>query len=272
MAGDAVKRFKMMANIVIALGVIGTVAALVLVQRFGDTYRTALDVTVDGAALTSDASTQAASLSSELAELTRTAAASAESAQTSLDTFIGATRDLGVAATTNLADGVTGTASIADRVAGAIERIEDFIPGDRESAAEDLREIADGLEPVPDQLRALGETLAGAADDLDATATALQPIPDQLAAIATSIDASTAAFTRTAGLAATAEQEARDARDHLSFDLWMMRLLVIAGGCVVIALAVLARGIAGLQGAVDVDLADGLPAGIAVEEGAPGRE
>ena len=58
--------------------------------------------------------------------------------------------DVGTAMGSNLADGVEGTASIADGMAELIETIERFIPGDSESLAEDLRALSDGLEPVPE--------------------------------------------------------------------------------------------------------------------------
>ena len=96
------------------------------------------------------------------------------SAATSIDQLGEASRD-------DLAVTAEGLASLADRVAGVLEAIEGFIPGDRDSTAEDLRKIADGLEPVPAELRDLGT-------QLQETATELRAADPTLAAVATSVN------------------------------------------------------------------------------------
>jgi hypothetical protein len=125
---------------------------LVLVQRVGTTYRDGLDVAAESAALAADGAEPLAAMTVELvafADVAETGIADARrlltTTQTSLD-------QLGVSAREDLAVTTEGLASLADRVSGVIESIERFVPGGSSSAADDLRAIADGLEPVPGQL------------------------------------------------------------------------------------------------------------------------
>lgn len=138
------------------LAVVGTVVALVLVQRIGSTYRDGLEVTRDGAEVATVGTSSARQLASDVAELARAASSGLDQAQRLVELAVESTGDVGVALGTNLAQSVEGTANIANGMAGLIEAIERLIPGDSQSLAEDLRALAEGLEPVPDQLRSLG--------------------------------------------------------------------------------------------------------------------
>lgn len=79
------------------------------------------------------------------------------------------TADLATALQTNLAGGVDGTAGVADDLARFVEVVERFIPGNRDSLAEDLRRVADGLAPLPNQLRVLGQRLGATSKDRKST-------------------------------------------------------------------------------------------------------
>ena len=217
-----------------AIGV-AVVLGLVLVQRVGTTYRDGLDVAADSAALAAEGAAPIAAMTAELETFARVAATGIadsrrllRSAQVSLD-------QLGVAAREDLALTTEGLGRLADRVAGVIESIERFIPGDRESAAEDLRAIADGLEPVPDELRSLGTQLETTADELGA----LDPTLGDVAASVTALGAALAELSpRVDDLAATATRLAARvdaARDRVALDLWLARFVVVAIGAAMAA-------------------------------------
>ena len=125
-----------------------------------------------------------------------------------------------------------GLASLADRVAGVLETIEGFIPGDRDSTAEDLRKIADGLEPVPGRA-------ARPRTQLQQTATELRDADPTLAAVATSVADLGADLEKLApsvaelGTAAARLVERVDAaRDRVDLDLWLARAVVVLVGAV----------------------------------------
>lgn len=228
--------------VLIVVAVVGGGVGLVLVQRMGRTYEDALVTASEGAAIAASMATEAAPVAGDVADL-------GEQVQTVLgeiDALLAvgatATEDLGTAAATNLAMSVEGISSLANRVAGVIETFEAFIPGNRDSAAEDLRGIADGLAPVPGQLRDLGTELEAAATQVEAARVSLEPIADQIGVLSNQIATAEGDIADLAQLAADVEQRADDALDRLSTDLWLWRLLVI-----VVAVAVVAAAVAGLN-------------------------
>lgn len=233
-------RFALIVLIVIAI--IGAGLGLVLVDRMGQTYEDALVTASDGAAIAASMATEAAPVVGDLAELGEQVQVLLGEVDELLVLGAGVTEDLGVAATTNLAVAVEGIASIADRVAGVVETFESFIPGNRESAAEDLRAIADGLEPIPAQLRQLGDELEVAAAQIESTRVSIEPIADQIEALSAQIAATEADIDDIAQLATDVQQRADDALDRLNTDLWLWRALVI-----IVALAVIAAAVAGLN-------------------------
>ena len=162
-------------------------------------------------------------------------------AQTSLD-------QLGVAARDDLAVTADGLARLADRVAGVIESIERFIPGNRESAAEDLRDIADGLEPVPAELRALGEqlqTTAAQLGDLDPT---LADVASSVTELGRSLDALSPSIDELATTATRLVERVDDARDRVGLDLWLARLVIVLVGAAMAAGLLLAARRGGVPG------------------------
>src|SRR5215218_8034420 len=168
-AVDGIAIARRLVTTVAVLAIIGTVLALVLVQRVGIKYRDALEVAVDGADVAALSVESATSLASDAADLATAASDGLDQTERIVALASGAVNDVGIAMGSNLAESVEGTASIADGMAGFIETIERFIPGDSESLAEDLRALADGLEPVPNQLRSLGDQLVQASAELDAS-------------------------------------------------------------------------------------------------------
>jgi hypothetical protein len=208
------------------------VIGLVLVQRVGTTYRDGLDVATDAASLAADAAGPVGSMTTDLASFASTAETGISQARTVLASAQTSLEQLGKAAEDDLAPTAAGLASLSNRVAGVLGTIEGFIPGNRTSAAEDLRAIADGLAPVPDQLRQLGT-------QLQKTATELDGADPTLAEVATSVQALGADLERLApsiaelGTAATRlQQRVHDARDRVGVDLWLARLVVVLLGAV----------------------------------------
>lgn len=227
-AGIDIARRLLVAGAVLA--VVGTVLALVLVQRIGTTYRDGLTVAGDAAEVTSLSSRNAADLAGDLSALAGGAVDALDEAGTLVELASSATDDVGTALATNLADGVEGTASIADGMAGFIEAVEWFIPGDSESLAEDLRALADGLEPVPDQLRSLGQQMGDTSAALTTAGGSLDEVQADLDVLAASIAEARVALAEVEALAADLEQRAGRALDRSRTDLWLMRVLVVVLG------------------------------------------
>lgn len=147
-------------GVVSALALVTALLGLVLVDRLGTTYRDGLEVTADAADVTVAGIAAARSLAEEMAGLAGTTARVVGQAGGVVREGAASTTEVAGALRTNLAAGVDGTAGVADDLAAFIEFVERLIPGNRDSLAEDLRRVADGLEPVPDQLRQLGDDLA----------------------------------------------------------------------------------------------------------------
>ena len=212
------------------LAVIGAVLGLLLVQRIGTTYRDGLQVTRDGAEVAALGAASAQQLASDVSDLALAAASGLGQAQEILLLAAESTSDVGVALGTNLADGVAGTANIANGMAGFIEAIEKLIPGNSRSLAEDLRALADGLQPVPDQLRSLGDQLIATSQRLEDAEAPLRDVEMQLTALAASIDEAQTTLAEVDLLARDVAIRAGEAYDRSSVDLWLLRLLVVAMG------------------------------------------
>jgi hypothetical protein len=175
------------------------------------------------------------------------------SAQVSVD-------QLGQALADEVADTTEGVASLADRVAGFIETVERFIPGNRSSAAEDLRQIAEGLAPVPDELRALGAQLQSTAEQLAEIDATLVEMRDAVASLGDDLVELQPTINEISDTTELLVQRVDDAQSRVSVDLWLARLVVILIG------AILATGLVmidrvrsgashrhGVEASVDVD-------------------
>ncbi len=238
---DGVAIARRLVTTVAVLAVIGTVIALVLVQRIGTRYRDGLEVARDGANVAAVSAEAASSLASDVSGLTAAATDGLDQTRRVVELSSVSVSQVGTAMSSNLADGVEGTSGIADKMAGFIETIENLIPGDTQSLAEDLRALSDGLEPVPDQLRALGDQLLLASSGLDATTGTLDVLQVQLGALNDSIAQAREALVAVQASADDLAVRAQEALDGSSTDLWLMRLLVVAIGAGVAAACLAAR-------------------------------
>ena len=215
---------------VTVLSLLATVLGLLLVQRVGTTYRDGLEVTADGAAVAALGATSAEALAQDIVLLADAAGRSIDEAREFVLIASTTSNDLGEAFATNIADGVTGTSSIADDLASFIEAIERFIPGNRDSLAEDLRKLSDGLDPVPEQLRALGEQLQTSAVSLEAAAVSLDGFVTQLEQVEAGIDEARQVLVEVEALSAEVSERAQRSLDRSGTDLWLVRLLVVVLG------------------------------------------
>lgn len=213
--------------------VVATLAGLVLVERLGTTYRDALDVTVDTADLAAEVAGQVVALPDALAQLTRDLNAVLDQVRELTEIAAETGAGLADALATNVALTVEGTAAVADRAAEVIETIERFIPGDSESLAEDLRDVADGLAPVPEQLRDLAGRLDDGAATLAATVDDLDVLDARLSRLAVDITTAAGSLADLTGLAADLQADARAARNRVDGDLWLLRIIVVASGAAV---------------------------------------
>lgn len=232
---------------VAVLAVVGAVLALVLVQRFGSTYRDGLTVTRDGAAITAANTGLARTLVDEMAELASATAATVDEAIGLLGTAVEMTEGVGATLGSDLAEAVQGTANIANGTARLVETIERFIPGNTQSLAEELRTIADSLAPMPDELRALGAELRAASVDVARAAVRLSPVVDRLEALASGIRQAGESIAEVDVLARDLAVRAEAALDRSSLDLWLLRVLTVVVGAGAAAVAVAARRVLGLR-------------------------
>lgn len=239
---DAIRKVL---SAVMVLAVVGVVVGLVLIQRIGRTYQDALAAAEGAAATAATGAASVATLADDVAALADGTSDGLDQGRTVIGTAADTTAGVGAAARGNLADSVEGTATLANRVAGAFETIERFIPGNRDSAAEDLRAIADGLEPVPAQLRDLGQQLEAGAADLRATGESLSPLSDQLAVTAEHIRGATAHLDEAAQVAADVQAKAAAASDRVAADMWLARIALVVIGAGVGLSAYAARRAAG---------------------------
>lgn len=238
---DGIAIARRLVSTVALLAVIGTIIALVLVQRIGTRYRDGLEVARGGAGVAALSVESASSLATDLSSLTTAAADGLDQTEQIVVLASGSVSDVGTAMGSNLADGIEGTASIADSMAGFIELVERLIPGDTKSLAEDLRALSDGLDPVPDQLRSLGDQLVQASAQLDETVPTLDELQTQLAALVTSIGQARQALAQVQASADDLQVRAQHALDGSSTDLWLLRLMVVIIGMGVAAACLAAR-------------------------------
>jgi hypothetical protein len=231
----------MLGRVIVASAVVATVVLLVLVQRLGTTYRDGLIVTEQSASLVAEATEPVQALSQDLAGLAVVVVDGLELAESQLATTQEAVNAAGVASETNLAQTAEAAADVADRLAGFLEQIERLIPGNRESVAEELRSFADGLEPVAEQLREVGGSLVGTASDLDDTRAALAVLAAQLDVVATDIVELEPSFEALETTATDLQARATAASDRMDLDLWLMRILIIAGGALFVVIGVVSQ-------------------------------
>ena len=216
---------------------VAVVIGLVLVQRVGTTYRDGLEVAADSADLIGDAAGPIDKMTTDLIAFSGTAGTGIVDARALLRSAATSIDELGAASRDDLAVTTEGLASLADRVAGVLATIEGFIPGNRDSTAEDLRKIADGLGPVPAELRDLGTQLqqtAGELRDADPTlaavAVSVRDLGADLQELAPSID-------QLGGAATRLVTRVDAARDRVRLDLWLARIVVVlVGGVLAIGL------------------------------------
>ncbi len=227
-------------RIVVVTAVVATVVALILVQRLSVTYRDGLAVTEASAVLVIDSVESIRTLADDVAELAATVVEGLELAQSLVASAEATLADLGTAAATNLSQTATAAADIAGRLAGTLETIERFIPGESDSIAEELRAFADGLEPVAEQLETIGEELTTAATDVAASQVTLAALAVQLDVLATDIGGLGPNFDALAATAQDLRARADAATDRIDFDLWLGRILIVAVGAVFAAIGVIA--------------------------------
>jgi ABC-type transporter Mla subunit MlaD len=180
-------------------------------------------------------------LAEDMVVLTDSAAIALEQAGEIVDSASVSTEAIGTAMRTNLAEGIEGTANIANGMASFIERIERLIPGDSPSLAEDLRALSNGLEPVPAQLRALGDQLITTSSQLADSSEDLDVLAANLDVLARSIDDAAASLSEVDALARGIAQRAEDALDRSKSDLLLLRLLVVVFGVGIMAACIAAR-------------------------------
>lgn len=226
---------------VAVLAVIGTVLALLLVHRLGQTYQVALQVTSDSASVGSASVEEAIGLVDEVDALAVAVAQTLDQVESVLDSTAQSLDQIGAAMADNVADSIEGTAEIANGLAGLIEAIERFIPGDSDSLAESLRKISDGLEPAPDQLRALAVQLDANATELRLAARSLSPIQTSVENLAVGLSDSQDTLRNVEQLAADIAERADAALDRANRDIWLLRLLVVVLGIGTIAVCLAGR-------------------------------
>jgi hypothetical protein len=237
---------RMMA-VVVVLAMAGTVVGVLLVNSVVTTYRDGLIVTRDGAVVAGTSAEAVVALAGNLAELTDTINDGLAATQSLLTVAITTTNDVSTALTTNVAEALEGSASIANRLASVIESIERFIPGDSDSLAEDLRTLSDGLEPVPDQLRQLGGQLGTAAESLTSTRATITALRVELGRLRDSIATAQRQLADVSALTDDLSARATAALDRSSGDAWLIRVLVIVIGLGVALAAGAARRVLVLE-------------------------
>lgn len=229
---------RVLLAVVAVLALVGAFVGVAVLNRVSTTYEVALALTRDTADAAADASNSAVDIANGVSELGAGASTTLTATQQVLDSAATAADGVGTALSTNVADAVSGSASIANRLARFVEMIERFIPGNSQSLAEDLRTFANGIEPVPDQLRTLGTQLATTADEIEAASASLGPVSQQLQTTAADLASATADIEQAAKVAneiaarAQAELDASNSTFTLAKVLLFVFGLVIAFACV----------------------------------------
>ncbi|HSL58502.1 MAG TPA: hypothetical protein VK866_11720 [Acidimicrobiales bacterium] len=233
----AVQRARLVARVAMVAAALGAVAGLILVDRTGDTYDEALTITVQAARVGAEAADPVSGLAAQVSTLGQVGVVGLDDAAGLLDTAAGSADELAVVLGEDLPLAIEGTQRIADRVAGVFETIERFIPGNSESAAEDLRDISDGLESVPGDLRGLGADLSQVSAELASAARTLDAAGIALEAASAEVDEVVLAIAELPDLFDQLERSAVAARDDLGSDRWWWRLVVVAAAVSVGGLA-----------------------------------
>jgi len=224
----AISRARLVARAAMVAAAVGAVAGLILVDRTGDTYDEALTLTVQAARVGAEAADPVSGLAAQVSTLGQVGVVGLDDAAGLLDTAAGSADELAVVLGEDLPLAIEGTQRIADRVAGVFETIERFIPGDSDSAAEDLRDISDGLQAVPADLRGLGDDLSVVSEELTGARRTLDAAGVALEAASADIDEVALAIADLPDLFDQLERSALAARDDLGGDRWWWRLVVVA--------------------------------------------
>lgn len=239
---------RILLGLVAVLTVIGVFVGFAVLDRVAETYRIALGLTRDTAAAAGAAASSAVGIADGVVELSAAATGSVDAAQDVLDSAVTASDSIAAALSTNVAESVEAAASISERLASFIEAVERFIPGNRPSIAEDLRLFADGLEPVPDQLRELGTQLTTTADQVAAASASLDPIMASLEGTATEIDAAKADIETATEVANQISQQAADQLDTSDGTFKLAKILMaLLGGVIVIGCIAAERAISAMH-------------------------
>ena len=234
------KTITVLGRVVVVTAVVATIAALVLVQRLSATYRDGLVVTEASAALVTDSVVPIRALADELSGLAATLADGLAAAESAVDTTATVIADIGDASRSNLAESATAASDVSERLAGTLETIEAFIPGNRNSIAEELRAFSDGLDPVAEQLRTVGDELSTLAVELDESRTTLAELATQVGVIAEAIEALGPSFDALDATATDLREQAAAASARIGLDLFFGRVLIVALGVVFVAIGVIA--------------------------------
>ncbi len=211
---------------------LGTLIGLVLVHRGATTYRDALSVAADAGSLAVDASESAVELSETLTDLTDVLVDQITGLRELTTTAADLSDTLGTAAQTNIADSVRGAADVADRLARALEITEFLIPGNSDSLAEDLREISDGLDPLPDQLRVFGDQMVSGATDLRRIERALAQLEAEVERLGGRIDRAAATLRELPDTTAALVDKVEAANDRAVLDVWLLRIAILVLGLI----------------------------------------
>ncbi len=219
---------------------VAVLLSLILVERLGTTYQDGLDVAADAAVLAAGAADPVRELTEDLTALTDTIAQGLAEAGSVIDSAEASLSQLGASAATDLAATVEGLASLADRVAGVVETVERFIPGDIVTAAEDLRQIADSLAPVSDSLRSLGAQLEATAVQLADFETTIAELETQVADLAVDLEELAPSADQLADAAASLAERVEAAQERVDSSMWLARLIVVLLGVVLALILMLA--------------------------------
>jgi hypothetical protein len=240
---STVRPLRILLLVAVGAVVVATVAGLVLVQRLEQRLRDTLVVAGEALDTAEAVIDPAQRLAADLGILTAQVRSLTANGADLAATATLATRDVAAALGGNLRDSVTNAASVADRTAGFVERVERFIPGDAApSLADDLRGLAEGLEPVPQQLLDLSARLATAATSLDRAAADLDAADPALTDLVADIEAAEAALAAVPLRIEDTRASLEAAESGLGGDAWVLRILLVAAGLAgVVALVAVER-------------------------------
>ena len=219
---------------------VAVILGLVLVQRVGTTYRDGLAVAADSAALAVDAADPVSSMTTDLVAFARAAETGIADARETWPRLRSPSSSSARRHRASSPRPPPGLAGLADRVAGVIEGIERFIPGNSASAAEDLRRIADGLEPVPTELQDLGAQLETTATSWPTADPTLVELEETVAGLGDDLDELAPAVDNMAATADRLAQRVEAANDRVDLDLWLARLVIVLVGAAIATGLVLA--------------------------------